>query len=151
MKSTPVTGFMNLDPVTARADMSLVELVEQLERHAVRAMAVTDHEGRLVGVVSETDLFLKEKGVPFSMEKVPTLLGRVVGRGEIGQLNISKRVTVEEIMTRDVVTVDDSATLEEVTWLMHRRKLSLLPVVSRGALVGEVRRIHVLQLIYRDT
>jgi predicted transcriptional regulator len=47
-----------------------------------------------------------------------------------------------------VITIDASATLEDVAWLMHKKKLSLLPVISDGSLVGEVRRITVLRVIY---
>jgi len=111
-------------------------------------MSVVDEGGNLLGVVSETDLFIKEKGVPFSMEKVPTLLGQVIGEDQIEDIDLGKGVTVREVMTRDVITIDSSATLEDAAWLMHKKKLSLLPVISDGSLVGEVRRISVLRVIY---
>lgn len=150
MKRIPVTEFMNAAPPTTGPDASLAELVAALREESVRSMAVTDADGRLLGVVSETDLFLKEKGIPFSMEKVPTLLGRVVGQDQITDGEEFRTVRVREVMTGDVVTVGADATLEEVAWLMCRRKLSLLPVVSEGALIGEIRRIHVLRVIYGE-
>jgi CBS domain-containing protein len=148
MKRIPVTEFMRAELATASPDMSLAEFVAGLEEHSVRSMCVTDTKRVVVGVVSETDLFLKEKGVPFSMEKVPTLLGRVIGKGELERSDISTGVRVREIMTRDVVCADAGDTLEDVAWLMHRRKISLVPVVSDKKLIGEVRRIDVLRLIY---
>ena len=113
-------------------------------------MSVVDEAGNLVGVVSETDLFIKEKGVPFSMEKVPTLLGRAIGQDQIDDLDleIGKGVTVGQVMTTDVVTIDAGATLEDAAWLMHKQKVSLLPVISDGSLIGEIRRISVLRVIY---
>ncbi len=148
MKKIPATEFMRHPPVTAMPETTLVELVAQLQEKGVRTMSVVDGAGNLVGVVSETDLFIKEKGVPFSMEKVPTLLGQVIGEDQIDNTDLGKGVTVGQVMTRDVVTIDASATLEDVAWLMHKKKLSLLPVVSDGSLVGEVRRIRVLRVIY---
>ena len=140
---------MRSDPPVASPDMSLAEFVAGLEANSVRSMVVVD-QGRVVGVVSETDLFLKERGVPFSMEKVPTLLGRVIGKDEIDRPDHSRGVKVSEIMSRDVVCVSVNDTLEDVAWLMLRKKVSLIPVVSDGELAGEVRRIHVLRLIYGE-
>ena len=148
MMKIPVTDFMRQPPVTTRPDTTLVELVADLQLKGVRAMSVVDDDGMLLGVVSETDLFIKEKGVPFSMEKVPTLLGRVIGEDQMDDLELSKGITVRDVMTRDVVTIDTGATLEDAAWLMHKQKLSLLPVISDSELVGEIRRITVLRVIY---
>lgn len=148
MRKIPVTEFMRHPPVTTRPGTTLVELVAQLQEKGVRTMSVVDDTGSLVGVVSETDLFIKQKGVPFSMEKVPTLLGQVIGEDQIDEIDLGKGVKVSQVMTRDVITIDASATLEDAAWLMHKHKLSLLPVMSAGALVGEIRRISVLRVIY---
>lgn len=145
---TKVREFMNPDPVTARPEMTLSELVELFDRHGVRGLAVTAEEGRLVGVVTETDLFLKAKGVPFSIEKIPTLLGRAIEPDKIEGAEAFRRVRVEEVMTRNVVTVDEEATLEKVAMLMHHKRVTMIPVIADDHLVGEVRRIHVLRGIY---
>ena len=148
MIKIPVTDFMRQPPVSTRPETTLVELVAELQEKGVRTMSVVDDAGKLVGVVSETDLFIKEKGVPFSMGKVPTLLGQAIGEDEIDDIDVGKGITVGQVMTRDVVTIDASATLGDVAWLMHKKKLSLLPVIADGTLVGEIRRITVLRVIY---
>jgi CBS-domain-containing membrane protein len=148
MIKIPVTDFMRQPPVSTGPETTLVELVAELQEKGVRTMSVVDDAGKLVGVVSETDLFIKEKGVPFSMEKVPTLLGQAIGEDEIDDIGVGKGITVSQVMTRDVVTIDASATLGDVAWLMHKKKLSLLPVIADGTLVGEIRRITVLRVIY---
>ncbi len=139
---------MTRDPVTARPDWTLPELVEQLIELGVRGLTVTDDDGNVVGLVTETDLFLKDKGVPFSLEKVPTLLGAVVDLEDTDYFQPYHEIQVSEVMTRDVVTVDESATFEQIALLMLRKKVTLVPVLSDGKLVGEVRRFHILKLIY---
>ena len=151
MTKTVVRDFMTSSPVTARVDMSLAELVEEFDKHGVRGLAVTDESGRLVGVVTETDLFLKARGIPFSIEKVPTLLGKAITPAEIEHADICKQVKVHEVMTRIVVTVEEDMTLEKVAMLMHRKNVTLVPVVRNGEMVGEVRRIQVLKRIYCDS
>ena len=148
MKRVPVAELMEKDPVTTRPGTPLTELVGQLRQYGVRAVPVVGDDGRLLGVVSETDLFLKEKGVPFSLEKVPTLLGQVVVQDELQDFELCQRVKVEEVMTDGVTSVEASATLEEVAMLMYERGFSVLPVVEGDRLVGVVRRIDILTRLY---
>ena len=152
MKQISVREFMSRNPVTARGSMSIPELVTLLKRNRVRSAPVIDDDHHLLGVITESDLFLRPKGVPFSLEKIPSLLGQIVARGEIGQIDLlCKRVKVEEVMTRNVTSVKEDATLEDVAMLMYEWKLTLLPVVTDGRLVGVIRRVHVLEQIYGET
>ena len=148
MKKISAADLMEKNPVTSRPDTPLTELVDQLQRYGVRAMPVTDDEGRLLGVVSETDLFLKEKGVPFSIERVPTLLGQMVAEDELQDFEPTQRVKVKEIMTRNPISVGPDASLEEVAMVMYKRKFSMLTVVEGKQLAGVVRRIDVLSRLY---
>jgi CBS domain-containing protein len=122
--------------------------VAQLKRYGFRAVPVVDDGGKLVGVVSETDLFLKEKGVPFSLEKVPTLLGRMVAEDQLQDFEPTRRVKVEEVMSTRIFPVEPTAALEDVAMLMLKRRFSLVPVVEEGRLVGIVRRIDILTRLY---
>ncbi len=148
MKHIPARELMSREVDAANEQMTLTELVRLFRSSGRRVLPVTDDAGRLTGVVSETDLFLKEKGVPFSIERVPTLLGRVVEKHEVDELEIGRKVTVGEVMTRAVATIDEDTELEDAAMLMLERKLSMLPVVSGDKLVGSVWRIDVLRVIY---
>ena len=150
MTKTVVQDFMTSSPVTARQDMTLAELVELFDEYGRRGLAVTDEAGKLVGIVTETDLFLKAKGIPFSIEKIPTLLGKAITPDEIEHAEICKNVQVHEVMSKDVVTVTEDVSLERVAMLMHSKKVTLVPVVRNGEMIGEVRRIQVLKGIYCD-
>lgn len=150
MNKTPVKDFMQRDPVTATPEMPLIELVALLRKGGRRGLPVTDDENRLVGVISETDLFLKEQSVPFSTEKVPSLLGQVIDMGQAGQVPQVRETKVKQVMTPHVATVREDTTLEDIALLMHERHLSMVPVVSDGVLVGVVRRNDILGILYRD-
>lgn len=150
MKQTPVSDFMSRDLTSARKEMPLTELVALFKENKVRGLPVTDEEDRLLGVVTERDIFLKEKGVPFSLETVPTLLGQVVDKADIDQVELCRQVTVEDVMRANVATVTETDTLEDVAMLMYKEHRALVPVVDGEKLVGVVRRIHVLREIYTD-
>lgn len=150
MKQTPVSEFMSRDLTAAREEMPLTELVALFKENKVRGLPVTDEDNRLLGVITERDIFLKEKGVPFSLETVPTLLGQVVDKADIDQVALCRQVTVEEVMRPNVATVTPTDTLEDVAMLMYKENRALVPVVEDDKLVGVVRRIHVLREIYTD-
>lgn len=150
MKETPVSEFMSRDLTAASKEMPLTELVALFKENKVRGLPVTDDDDRLLGVVTERDIFLKEKGVPFSLETVPTLLGQVIDKADIDQVELCRQVTVEDVMRANVATVTETDTLEDVGMLMYEEKRALVPVVKDDKLVGVVRRIHVLREIYTE-
>ena len=150
MKETPVSEFMSRDLTAASKEMPLTELVALFKENKVRGLPVTDDDNRLLGVVTERDIFLKEKGVPFSLETVPTLLGQVIDKQDIDQVELCRQVTVEDVMRANVATVTETDTLEDVGMLMYEERRALVPVVEDDKLVGVVRRIHVLREIYTD-
>lgn len=148
MDKLQAAEFMDHDPAAAHPETPLGELVAMFSQERVRSLPVTDADGRLVGVVTERDVFLKDKGVPFSLERVPTLLGKPVLKEQLSGADLATRVTVGEIMTPKPVAITADATVEEAVMIMHRRRIPVLPVVEDGKLVGIIRRIHLLRRIY---
>jgi CBS domain-containing protein len=151
MKKYPVKEFMTREVVTIHSDAPLSEVIALLAGNKVRSLPVTDAEGHLVGIISETDLFLKERHAPFSTQKVPTLLGRIIDEHEIDQLDKSKRIPVEQVMRREVETATEETTLEEAAMKMMRLGITNLPVVRDGLLIGVVRRIDILRVIFSNS
>ena len=148
MKGAPAKEFMSRDLTAARADMPLPELVRLFDKNKVRGLPVTDEDGHLVGIITERDIFLKEKGVPFSLETVPSLLGEVVDKDDVDDVDRCQSVLVEEVMHANVNAIDPETPLEDVAMLMFENNLTLVPVVTDDKLIGVVRRIHVLRKIY---
>jgi CBS domain-containing protein len=148
MKRIPIKQLMTREVITVGADTSLADLVAVLWEHNLQSVPVVDDQRHLLGMVGEIDLFLKEKGLPFSLEKVPTLLGRPVAPEELDQFGRAKNVAVSEVMTTATWTVTEETTLEEAAMLMYERKVANLPVLREGRLVGIVSRCDILRVIY---
>lgn len=148
MKKIPVKTLMTTGIATVRPDTPLAEVVAALAENQVRSLPVTDAEGMIVGVISETDLFLKERNAPFSTQKVPTLLGRIIDEQDLDQLDVSKRIPVEQVMCHQVETATEETSLEEAAMKMMHLGITNLPVVSEGKVVGIVRRIDILRTIF---
>ncbi len=150
MQNVPAREFMETEPVSVQMDTPLAEVVRLFFRHRVRALPVVDSDGRLVGVVSERDLFPRKKGIPFSLEKMVTLLGQPVDKQQLTQHESAASTTVAETMSSNPVTITPETTIEDASMHMLDRRLSVLPVVEGNRLVGMVRRINLLQGIYGD-
>ena len=150
MQNLPAREFMETEPTSVGPDTPLSEVVGLFFTRRVRALPVADADGRLVGVISERDLFPRKKGVPFSLEKMVTLLGQPVDKHQLTQVEGAGATTVAEIMSKNPVTISPDTTIEDASMHMLDRRLSVLPVVENGMLVGMVRRINLLQGMYSD-
>jgi CBS domain-containing protein len=148
MKNQLVKDLMTDDFITVQPEAPLADVVALLAANMVRSIPVTDVEGRLLGVISETDLFLKERNAPFSTQKVPTLLGRIIDQCDLDQLDESKQIPVEQVMCREVETATEATPLEEAAMKMMHLGITNLPVVADGKVIGVIRRIDILQSIF---
>lgn len=148
MNKYPVKDLMTNEFITVQPEAPLADVVALMAANKVRSMPVTDAEGRLLGVISETDLFLKERNAPFSTQKVPTLLGRIIDQCDLDHLDKSKQIPVEQVMCREVETATEATSLEEAAMKMMHLGITNLPVVADGKVIGVLRRIDILRSIF---
>jgi acetoin utilization protein AcuB len=99
-----------------------------MREHRIHQLPVVEG-GELVGFVSGTDI----RNSTFETSTV-TQLGKM----------LVKNKTVEEIMTRDVITVSPEDTVEDALVIIHKRRLGALPVVEGKRLVGIITKADVL-------
>ncbi|MDQ1610489.1 MAG: hypothetical protein QOG00_420 [Pyrinomonadaceae bacterium] len=111
-----VGQFMSTDLFTMRPD-DLVDLAASVMdwRH-IRHVPVVDEQGRLVGLLSHRTLL------------------RLLAHGSHG----GEGIAVRQIMKADPVTVAPTTPTLDAIELMRARRVSCLPVVEDGALVGIV-------------
>lgn len=99
-----------------------------LREHRIHQLPVVEG-GELIGFLSGTDI----RNSTFEETTVSE-------RGEI----VVKNKTVEEVMTREVVTVSPWDTVEDALLIFHKRRLGALPVVEGRKLVGIITKADVL-------
>ncbi len=123
MKRT-VEQFMSGEPKTIGKDEPLVAAHRLMRSHRIRHLPVV-HGGRLVGVVSERDLYL--------LETVKSVDPR--------------REPVEEAMTAFPFTVPRHAPLDEVARQMWQHRYGSALVVEEGNLIGIFTRADALRAL----
>jgi acetoin utilization protein AcuB len=114
---------MTQRPITITEDAGLDRALELMHSEKVRRLPVLDKNGHLVGIVSELDLLKASPSAAtsLSMYELPYLLSKI---------------KMQDIMTRDVVTVTEDTPLEEAALVMAENKIGGLPVMRGDKLVG---------------
>jgi CBS domain-containing protein len=140
--------LMSPDVIKIRAETTVDQIVKLLNEHRIGGVPVVDDEDRVIGMVSESDLFLKEKGMPFSAVKVPTLFKRWVDPDRLTEIYEGARHhTAADVMTTEVICVDVNDTIGHVAWLMAQRNIKRVPVLQDGVLVGMITRSDIVRLL----
>jgi CBS domain-containing protein len=140
-----VREVMTQDVVTVDEHASFKDVAMLLTERRVSAVPVLDREGRVLGIVSEADLLLKEEFPEGSASKR-------LFQGRRQRIDRAKAAgdTAAELMTAPAVTVGPDASVAEAARLLYRHGIKRLPVVDpAGPLLGIVSRADLLKVFLR--
>jgi CBS domain-containing protein len=109
--------IMTRDVITASPALSIKELAMLLIKNQISGVPVADENGRIIGLVSEADIIAK------------------------------KGKQVQAIMSQQVFSVAEEASVEEIARLMTTQRIKRVPVMNDGKLVGIVSRADIVNTI----
>lgn len=143
-----VSEIMSEPVVSVTEDSSLRDAATNMIENGIGCLPVTDSEGKIVGIVTESSFTAKEKGIPFSTFRAPQLLGRWLSEAGVEKIYAEAREThVSEVMTSPVITISVNESVNRAVELMLRHDINRIPVVKDGVPVGIVARHDLLRLI----
>lgn len=123
------------------------DLAKVFVERRVNAMPVVDSEGKLVGVVSQTDLVEQDK--PMHIPTVISLFDWVLYLESPKKFSEEvRKVTarqVGDICEKDVVTCTPDTPVSAVASLMVDNKVHLVPVVDESGMIGVVARLDIIR------
>jgi CBS domain-containing protein len=108
---------MTPNDVVVSPETTLAEAARELARVEISGLPVTDSNGRVVGIVTESDL-----------------LG-----------TSPNNTVVQALMTPHIVTVDEFTPADHVVQLLREHKIHHLPVIRQGVVVGWITPQSVIQ------
>jgi len=145
MNST-VKDVMTTSVVAVVETANYKDIISAMIGRRISACPVLDVTGRVIGVVSEADLLLKELG-PEHFDGPGASLRATGRRGERAKAN---GTTAAELMSTPPVTIGPAASVADAARLMHQYGVKRLPVVDAdGQLAGIVSRLDVLSVFTR--
>ncbi len=116
------SDVMNSPIVAASMKASAREIALYMLLGGFSGVPILEKDGTLAGIVTEMDLL------------------RTIREGKS-----LEDTTVDEIMTRDVVTVDVGAPVEEIIEVLESGRILRVPVMQAGTMVGIVSRPDLLR------
>ncbi len=121
-----VEDYMTTNVHTVASDARVAVVCELFSKHGVRHLPVRDDAGRVVGIVSKSDI------------------RAAVGYDSAQDVSL----TVSEIMSVEPRTIAPDAALEVALGVFCESKVGALPVMRRGELVGILTRHDILWAFY---
>jgi CBS domain-containing protein len=151
-----VADIMQKKVKTIAPDKTLPELERELLRWRIGAMPVVERGGKLVGIVSRSDVVRQlclERSLGEAMADAYrdqtdasfAAKSQVSIANEVG-LRMERR-RVRDVMITDVVTVPPETPVSKAAQLMIERRIHRLPVVENGKLVGIVSSLDFTRIV----
>ncbi len=127
-----VGSRMSPDPITVTEKTPVDEALKIMREKNVRRLPVLNKKGAMVGIVAEKDILYASPSPATSLS--------------IHEIHyLVSKLTVGEIMTKEVFTVTDDTPLEEAARIMADNRIGALPVMRDGKLVGIITETDIFK------
>jgi CBS domain-containing protein len=144
--------IMTGDVASVTPDTTVEDLARLLMERNISGAPVVDKSGMLVGIVTEHDLIKKERRL-----HIPTVVQIFdafiyLESSKRFEEDVKKMVAqkVGDILTKDVVTVDEDTTVTEIATIMTDKDRHLLPVMRGDEMVGIIGKRDILKAMTQD-
>jgi acetoin utilization protein AcuB len=127
-----VGNRMTPDPITVTEKTPVDEALRIMREKKVRRLPVLNKKGAMVGIVAEKDILYASPSPATSLS--------------IHEIHyLVSKLTVGEIMKKEVFTVTDDTPLEEAARIMADNQIGALPVLRGGKLVGIITETDIFK------
>jgi CBS-domain-containing membrane protein len=144
--------IMTTEVITVGPEASVTEAARLMESHHISGLPVLDQEGRLLGVITQSDLVQQAR----DLELPPALNLLDIHLFLVTPANFQRRLekllgtTVKEVMTPEPITISPETPVKEVAAILERKKVHTFPVLQRGKLVGIIGKIDLIRALARE-
>ncbi len=129
-----VRDFMTKNPIYTNPKELISSVKNTMDREQFSKMPVLDDSGKLIGVITKTDL---KKTMP---SNATTL--------DIYELSyLLSKITVEKVMKKDPITIQKDATIEEAAKLMSEKGISSIIVMDGEVLSGILTKTDLFKAV----
>ncbi|SJZ34469.1 CBS domain-containing protein [Selenihalanaerobacter shriftii] len=138
--------------ITVHPKETIKDVARILSENEISGLPVVDDNEKLVGVVSEQDLIVRDKKLHFP--DYIYLLDSVIYLESLK--NFEEEFTkmigtrVEDIMSKEAITVDSDISIEEIATIMVEEGINRVPVLDGEKLVGIVSRADLVDVLAKE-
>lgn len=146
--SQTVATIMTANPITVKPETALTEAIKIMANKRISGLPVINDAGKLVGVISESDLMWQETGVnppPYIMLLDSIIYLENPARHE-REIHKALGQTVGEVMSDKPITIKPEKSVREAALIMHDKNIRRLPVVDDdGNVIGIITRGDIIR------
>ncbi len=119
--------------IFAHPDLPIHDALNLVKHEHIRRLPVVDKHGKLVGIVTDEDLFTASPSQATSLS--------------VWELNyLLSKITIGEIMTKTVITVTEQTPIEEAARIMADEKIGGMPVMRDHHVVGIITETDLFKI-----
>ncbi len=141
--------IMNREVITITDEATVKELARILSIHQIGGVPVINDKGKLVGVVTESDLIYQTKKV--HIPTVITILDSVFYLENPDKMEEEMKkmagIKVKDILTSVPITVTEDTPLDEIATIMAEKSVHTLPVMNKETLVGVIGKKDIIRTL----
>ena len=146
-----VSEIMSSPVKTLKGDKTLEQAAQLMLDSSIGGVPIVDNDGKLIGMVTESDFSAKEHAIPFSRVYAPQLFGKWMSKEGVEKAyEAARKITVDKIMSSPVVTVEKEDTVAEAVRKMLEYRIHRIVVAEDGIPVGILSRHDLLKLVVKD-
>jgi len=148
-KQPTVGDLMTKEVISLPPDAPVLDAHKVLEERRIKGLPVVDGERRLLGVLTEHELFMTGSSLHLpTLQKI--FSGFQLWKGEKSleqEIHALGNIKVGDVMNRDPMVVSERATLAEVVVALRDEKVTFVPVINeKEQVVGVVSRHDILKI-----
>lgn len=140
------SDVMSTSVISVKLEMTVREVAKVFVEQKISGAPVVDAAGHVVGVISEGDLIHRAE-LDTDKPQRRGWLDLFSLTCDANEYVKSHGLRVADVMTTDVVSVDETTPLGKVADLMETRRIKRIPVTREGKLVGIVSRANLVQAL----
>ena len=140
------SDVMTRNVISVSPDATVADAVELMLERGISGLFVVDASGTLAGIVTEGDLLRRDE---LGTERRRSWWLRLIaspGR-QAADFTRTHGRKVTDVMTRDVLSVNANAPLEDIVALMEEHRIKRVPVLDGDHVVGVVSRADLLRAL----
>lgn len=143
------SDIMTREVITVSLETTVQQLAQLLSAHGISGVPVVDPDGKVLGIVTESDLIDQNKKV--HIPTIVTILDSFFFLENPDKMEQEMRkiagATVADIYSSPAVTVTTTTPVDEIATIMSEKNVHTLPVVDDGQLFGIIGKKDIIKTI----
>ncbi len=141
--------IMTREVVTVTPETSIDDLSKILENRNIGGVPVVAADGRLVGIITQSDLVerVRQLELPPAINILDLHIFLQIPSHQLRKLEKMLGTTVADVMTPKPVTVNLDTPVSEIAALMAKQQVHTLPVMEGGKLVGIIGKMDLVRAL----